>query len=77
MILQICMHDRSAGTYFLNDKTDAPTATSLQEEINQFYNILGSILTLVPKKDAKVIMGDWNEKVGDENTSSEEVMGTY
>ena len=76
MILQICMHDRSAGTYFLNDKTDAPTTSSLQEEINQFYNILGSILTLIPKKDAKVIMGDWNEKEGDENTSSEEVMRT-
>lgn len=31
----------------------------------------------LPKEDVKVIMGDWNAKVGDKNTGSEEVMEKY
>ena len=35
------------------------------------------MLTLIPNIDFKVIMGDWNAKVGYENTGSKQVVGRY
>ena len=48
--------------------------SSLEEEINQFYNSLESTLSFIPKEDVKVIMKDWNIKLGEKNTCSKEVM---
>ena len=52
-------------------------SSSLEEEINQFYNSLESTLSLIPKEELKVIMKDWNTHLGGKNTCSEEVMGRY
>ena len=40
----------------------APTSNA--EEAEQFYEDLQDLLELTPKKDALLIIGDWNAKVG-------------
>ena len=36
--------------------------------VEQFYEDLQSLLELTPKKDVLFIIGDWNEKVGSQET---------
>lgn len=52
----------------------APTADKTEEEIEQFYENLDDIMKQLPKKDIKVIMGDWNAKIGKDNKGWERVM---
>ena len=42
--------------------------TSNTEEAEQFYEDLQDILELTPKKDVLFIIGDWNAKVGSQET---------
>ena len=42
--------------------------TSNAEEAEQFYEELQDLLELTPKKDLLFIIGDWNEKVGSQET---------
>ena len=44
----------------------APTSNA--EEAEQFYEDLGDLLELTPKKDALLIIGNWNAKVGSQET---------
>ena len=44
----------------------APTSNA--EEAEQFYEELQDLLGLTPKKDVLVIIGDWNAKVGSQET---------
>ena len=46
----------------------APTLDSEEEEIEDFYGKLEETLRGVPRKDVKVILGDWNAKVGTDRT---------
>jgi len=55
----------------------APTADSTDEEIEEFYEGLEKVLDDLPKKDIKIITGDWNAKVGSDNSGWEKVMGRY
>ena len=43
----------------------APTSNA--EEAEQFYEDLQDLLELTPKKDALLIIGDWNAKVGSQD----------
>ena len=43
--------------------------TSNTEEAEQFYEDLQDLLELTPKKDVLFIIGDWNAKVGSQQTS--------
>ena len=52
----------------------APTTDKTEEEIEQFYENLDDALKQMPKKDVKVIMGDWNAKIGKDNIGWERVM---
>ena len=47
------------------------TLTSNAEEakVEQFYEDLQDLLELTPKKDVLFIIGDWNAKVGSQETS--------
>ena len=47
----------------------APTTDAKENEIEQFYVDLQQLTDIVPRKDAIVIMGDWNAKVGSTTTS--------
>ena len=44
----------------------APTSNAEEAEIERFYEDLQDFLELTPKKDVIFIIGDWNEKVGNQ-----------
>ena len=46
----------------------APTSNAEEAEVEQFYEDLQDLLELIPKKDVLFIIGDWNEKVGSQET---------
>ena len=47
----------------------APTSNAEEAEVEWFYEDLQDILELKPKKDVVFIVGDWNAKVGSQETS--------
>lgn len=55
----------------------APTSSSSDEEIDEFYRQLEETMASVNRKDVKIVIGDWNAKVGDDNSGTEMVMGRY
>ena len=46
----------------------APTSNAEEAEVERFYEDLQDLLELTPKKDVLFIIGDWNEKVGSQET---------
>ena len=45
-----------------------PTSNAEEAEVEQFYEDLQDLLELTPKKDILLITGDWNAKVGSQET---------
>ena len=46
----------------------APTSNTEEAEVEWFYEDLQDLLELTPKKDVLFIIGDWNAKVGGQET---------
>ena len=46
----------------------APTSNAEEAEVEWFYEDLQDLLELIPKKDIPFITGDWNAKVGSQET---------
>jgi len=46
----------------------APTSNAGEAEVEWFYEDLQDLLELTPKKDVLFIIGDWNAKVGSQET---------
>ena len=46
----------------------APTINAEEAEAEQLYEDLEDLLELTPKKDVLFIIGDWNAKVGSQET---------
>ena len=46
----------------------APTSNAEEAEVEQFYEDLQDISELTPKKDVLFTIGDWNAKVGSQET---------
>ena len=46
----------------------APTSNAEEAEVELFYEDLQDLLELTPKKDVRFIIGDWNAKVGSQET---------
>ena len=46
----------------------APTSNAEEVEVEQFYDDLQDLLELTQKKDVLFITGDWNAKVGSQET---------
>ena len=46
----------------------APTSNPEEAEVEQFYKDLQDLLELTLKKDVLFIIGDWNAKVGSQET---------
>ena len=44
------------------------TGKAEEAEVEQFYEDLHDLLELTPKKDVLFIIGDWNAKVGSQET---------
>ena len=53
----------------------APASNAEEAEVEQFYEDLQDFLELTPKKDVLFIIGDWNAKVGSQETP--EVTGKF
>ena len=53
----------------------APTSNAEEAEVKWFYEDLQDLLELTPPKDVLFIIGDWNAKVGSQETSG--VTGTF
>ena len=47
----------------------APTSNAEEAEAERFYEDLQDLLELTPPKDVFFIIGDWNAKVGSQETS--------
>ena len=46
----------------------APTSNAEDAEVERFYEDLQDLLELTPQKDILFIIGDWNVKVGSQET---------
>ena len=46
----------------------APTSNVEEVEVERFYEDLQDLLELTPQKDVLFIIGDWNAKVGSQET---------
>ena len=46
----------------------APTSNAEGAEVEWFYEVLQDLLELTPQKDVLFIIGDWNTKVGIQET---------
>ena len=46
----------------------APTSNAEEAEVEQFYEDIQDLLELTPRKDVLFIIGDWNAKVGSQET---------
>ena len=46
----------------------APTSNTEEAEVEWFYEDLQDLLELISKKDVLFIIGDWNAKVGSQET---------
>ena len=46
----------------------APTSSAKEDEVERFYEDLQNLLELTSKKDVLFIIGDWNAKVGSQET---------
>ena len=46
----------------------APTSNAEETEAERFYEDLQDLLVLTPKKEVLFIIGDWNAKVGSQET---------
>ena len=46
----------------------APTSNAKEAEVEWFYEDLQELLELTPKRDVLFIIGDWNAKVGSQET---------
>ena len=53
----------------------APTSNNEEAEVERFYEDLQDLLELKPPKDVLFIIGDWNAKVGSQETP--EVTGKF
>ena len=53
----------------------APTSNAEEAEVEQFYEDLQDLSELTPQKDVLFIIGDWNAKLGSQETPG--VTGKY
>ena len=53
----------------------APTSNAEEVEVERFYEDLQDLLELTPQKDVLFIIGDWNAKLGSQETPG--VMGKF
>ena len=65
-IISICFQGKPFNIMVI--QVCAPTSSAEEAEVEQFYEDLQDLLELTPKKDVLFIIGDWNAKVGSQET---------
>ena len=66
----LCSFPRQTIQYHSN-QVYAPTTNAEEAEVERFYENLQDLLELTPKNDVLFIIGDWNAKVGSQETPRE------
>ena len=64
--LSVCLQGKSFKITVI--QVYAPTSNAEEAEVEGFYEDLQDLLELTPKKDVRFIIGDWNAKVGSQET---------
>ena len=55
----------------------APTNDAMDKEKDKFYNQLQDTVSSCNRNDMIVVVGDWNAKVGNNNTNRKELIGKF
>jgi len=63
----LCLFPRQTIQYHGNPSL-CPTSNAEEAEMKQFYEDLQDLLEMIPKKDVIFIIGNWNSKVGSQET---------
>ena len=63
MIISVKTNTKTVATTFV--QINAPSSTHSEEEINDFYDQLQSLLERIPCREAVIIFGDFKAKVGE------------
>ena len=62
----VCFHGKPSNITVM--QACAPTSNAEEAEVERFYEDLQDLLKRTPKKDVLFIIGDWNAKVGSQET---------
>ena len=65
-MISVCLQDKPFNITVI--QVYAPTSNTEEAEVEWFYDDLQDLLEITPKKDVLFIIGDWNAKVGSEET---------
>ena len=65
-MISVCFQDKPFSITVIH--VYAPTSNAEEAEDEQFYEDLQDLLVLTPQKDVLFIIGDWNAKVGSQET---------
>ena len=63
----LCLFPRQTIQYHSNPSL-CPNSNAEEAEVGWFYEDLQDLLELIPQKDVLFIIGDWNAKVGSQET---------
>ena len=64
----ISVHFQGKPFNFTVIQAYAPTSNAEEAEVERFYEDLQDLLELTPKKDVLFIIGDWDAKIGGQET---------
>ena len=64
----ISVHFQGKPFNIMEIQVYAPTSNTEEAEFDRFYEDLQDLLEPTPKKDVLFIIGDWNAKVGSQET---------
>ena len=65
-MISVCFQSKSFNITVI--QVYAPTSNAEEAEVERFYEDLQDLLELTPKKDVLFIIGDWNAKLGSQET---------
>ena len=68
-MISVCFQGKPFNITVIQDY--ASTSNTEETEVERFYEDLQDLLELTPKKDILFILGDWNAKVGSQETGLE------
>ena len=65
-MISVCFQGKSFNIRVI--QVCAPTSNAEKAEVEWFYEDLQDLLEVTPQKDVLFILGDWNAKVGSQET---------
>ena len=66
-MISVCVYGKPFNIMVI--QVYAPTSNAEKAEVEQFHEDLQDLLELTPRKDVLFITGDWNAKVGSQETT--------